>query len=585
VSVAWNLNARTLLASVLVTAAVGGLAVVGTPQAGASDPTADPYAAVAYQHDPAHDGNSADPSFVAPLTKAWSKTLAGTVGYPLIADGRVFVTVAHTPNYGDDVEALSLETGDVLWGPTSIGGTYWAGSIAYDKGQIFAVNFDGSLTAFDAVTGDVNWTSSLGGQWSFTSPPTAVDGTVYVGGAGSGGTLYAVDETSGTTKWTAQVANGDHSSPAVDAGGVYVSYACEQTYRFAFDGSLGWHHSTGCAGGGGRTSVVHGGKLYVRDDAGMAPAVLDAATGSQLGTFVGGPAPAFDERHEVTVSGGVLTVSDLASGDSLWRMPGDNAVTAPLIANGYVIEGSSDGRVEARYVQDGNLAWSGSVGAPLTDPDEHNAGKLVGLAEGDGALAVPAGSTLTVFAPAGNTDVLITGGPANGAIVGPKRVTYRFTSVVPNADYRCTIDAHTAPCSSPVSLIDLEGGTHHFAVAVAYALRGAASRSLRVDDDGPSVRLEAFRSLVTHSASVTARWTVFDDLSGVRAYQLRLRRAHAGSRWSRWSSPAGTTATSASLRLSPDSRLCASVRAQDQVGNWSRWSAEQCVGRASVNQR
>src|SRR3954452_1794463 len=124
---------------------IGATGALWTGTAASADPSvvSDPDASVAYQHDAAHDGDSQDTAFVAPLTKAWSTTLGGTVGYPLIADGRVFVSVAHDPGHGNDVEALSLSTGELLWGPTSIGGTYWSGAIAYDGGQLFAVNFDG----------------------------------------------------------------------------------------------------------------------------------------------------------------------------------------------------------------------------------------------------------------------------------------------------------------------------------------------------------------------------------------------------------------------------------------------------------
>lgn len=196
--------------------------------------------------------------------------------------------------------------------------------------------------------------------------------------------------------------NGDSSSPAVDADGVYVSYACEQAYRFDLAGALVWHHTTDCEGGGGRTPVLHDGRVYIRDDAGKPPAVLDAASGDQVTSYAAGPAPAFDGQHMATVSAGVLTVSDTASGDPLWHA-GADAVTAPLIANGYVIEGRANGLVEARHVQNGELVWSGFAGDVLTPPDEHNALTLTGLAEGDGALVVPAGSTLTVFAPAVDT--------------------------------------------------------------------------------------------------------------------------------------------------------------------------------------
>jgi outer membrane protein assembly factor BamB len=391
------ISAATALVALSATAAN-----LSAPASATAGPV-DPGASVAYQHDAAHDGSSPDSSFFAPLTERWSRKLGGTIGYPVIADGRVFVTVAHSPGYGVDVEALSLSTGAVLWGPMSIGGTYWVGSLAYDTGKVFAINFDGALTAFDAASGAIGWTTKLAGQYAFTSPPTAVNGTVYVGGAGSGGTLYAVDEGTGRTTWTASVANGDHSSPAVDGTGVYVSYACEQTYKFSLAGDLVWHHSTDCSGGGGRTPVLHDGKVYVRDDGSRTPVVLDAASGAQTSTFASTPAPAFAGDRMVTVSGGVLTVSSASSGAPIWHTTQGTDVTAPLIAGGVVIEGLADGTVEARRLEDGLLVWSGQAGAALAAPDEHNAGILTGLAEGDGVLVVPAGPTLTVFEPARDT--------------------------------------------------------------------------------------------------------------------------------------------------------------------------------------
>src|SRR5205823_14393774 len=120
------------------------------------------------------------------------------------------------------------------------------------------------------------WSVKRSGQYAFTSAPTASVGIVYVGGAGSGGTLYAISESAGNVLWTASVQNGDNSSPAVTAKGVYVSYACEQAYDFdPSSGALIWHHATGCEGGGRRTAVKHAGKLYVRVDAGVAPAIQD----------------------------------------------------------------------------------------------------------------------------------------------------------------------------------------------------------------------------------------------------------------------------------------------------------------------
>jgi hypothetical protein len=54
---------------------------------------------------------------------------------------------------------------------------------------------------------------------------------------------------------------------------------------------------------------VAGGDVWVRDDAGTTPSVLDAKTGEVRDTYDAGgssPAPAFDGRQGYFVEGGVL---------------------------------------------------------------------------------------------------------------------------------------------------------------------------------------------------------------------------------------------------------------------------------------
>ena len=211
--------------------------------------------AVALQGNATHDGHIADAGIATPLTQAWAVTLPSIVSYPLIVNGRVFVTTADKTLY-----ALNQATGATLWS-RAVGGSYFWSGIAYDRGQLFVVNGDGLLTAVDPASGSVNWSKQLPGQYSFSSEPTAIDGIVYVGGAGSGGTLYAVREHDGHVLWTRSVANGDHSSPAVSGDAVFVSYACHRSYAFhRVTGDLLWDYSTGCSGGGGRTPVVANGQ-------------------------------------------------------------------------------------------------------------------------------------------------------------------------------------------------------------------------------------------------------------------------------------------------------------------------------------
>jgi outer membrane protein assembly factor BamB len=368
--------------------------------------TTTPVAAVAFQSDAAHDGHVADRSFSPPLTELWSADLGGTVFYPVIAGNEIFIDSGN-PNglYGTDVEARSLTTGQLMWGPVSIGGSFGFGSLAYDRGRLFALNGDGVLTAFDPASGAVQWPKQLPGQYSFTAAPTAYHGTVYISGAGSAGTVYAVDEADGTVKWSQPVENGDESSPAVNHNGVFVAYACEQAYSFTLTGLLRWHHSTRCEGGGGRTGVLHHGHYYVRDNnTSMSPKVLTQANGSVTGHFTSNDPPAFSRSTMITLtydstrSGATLTATNITTGKRMWRNSSKTWMLAPLIVNGYVVDGAADGTVNVLNKSTGAIIWSGDAGSQIQGPNEGAAVGLAGLAESEGTLVVPAGTTLTVFA-------------------------------------------------------------------------------------------------------------------------------------------------------------------------------------------
>jgi outer membrane protein assembly factor BamB len=358
---------------------------------------------VTWQNNTAHDGFDPASPLVTPLTLKWSRDLSASgvmsISYPLIAQGLVFVTTTTKNNYGTTLMALDEHSGATVWS-TAISGTYYFGNAAYDSGKVFVVNFDGLMKAFDAATGNLLWSVSLPGQYAFTSPPTAANGIVFTGGAGSGGTVYAVDETNGAVLWTMPVENGDHSSPAVVLGSVFVSYACPQSYAFdATNGQQLWHHDSCCAGGGGKTPVVHAGQVYVRDDfcdqtSGL---VLDAATGTVTGGFDSDRPPAFVGNLAVYLQSGTLRGVDLPSGQVLWSFAGDGGLqSAPVIVNQTIYIGSSSGTLYGLNTS-GQQIWSTQVGAAIPAPDEQNALLTTGLGAGDGFLIVPTDSVLVAY--------------------------------------------------------------------------------------------------------------------------------------------------------------------------------------------
>jgi outer membrane protein assembly factor BamB len=393
---------RLSVTLILVIAVVAAVSTLVTPAGATSTPPDAPAgSASAYQLNAAHDGHSTD-HLALPLARLWSRDFGARVSYPVMVSGRAFVTTATVGGaHGSDLWALRARDGAALWGPISLGGTYYLSMLTADSANVYALNDAGDLSAFDQATGTPIWHVRLGGQWMFTSPPTVHGGVVYTAGAGSGGTLYAVDAATGALQWTAAVSNGDHSSPAVTDDGVYVSYACEVTYRFnPAGGARQWIHTTGCSGGGGRTPVVHGDRVYVRDDAGQSPVILSTADGTATGAFSSTTAPAFSDDRMFTVAAGTMRAIDVATGTVEWSQAGDgNLVTAPLVVGSAVIAASSSGKVFLFDTTTGALLWSGETESAIQPPDEHNVQPLVGLAESGGVLLVPASNQLVAYAP------------------------------------------------------------------------------------------------------------------------------------------------------------------------------------------
>ena len=143
---------------------------------------------VTYQVNPQHAGALDSDGLTPPLGIRWAWNLGGPSSYPVVAAGKVFVTSRDLGNqsYGTTLYAFDQRTGAIVWS-RPISGTYWWSASAYDAGKLFVVNFDGVLRAFDAATGAALWGRQMPGQYAFSAPPTAYNGVVYLGGAGSGG--------------------------------------------------------------------------------------------------------------------------------------------------------------------------------------------------------------------------------------------------------------------------------------------------------------------------------------------------------------------------------------------------------------
>ena len=131
---------------------------------------------------------------------------------PVVSDG-----VLYTITGNDDVFAISIDTGEVLWeykanlDPANVAVCCgWVSrGVGIGEGKVFVGQLDNKLLALDQKTGKVLWSvqseTLKDGGYSITAAPLYYDGMVIVGHAGSEmairGRLKAFDAKTGKLRW------------------------------------------------------------------------------------------------------------------------------------------------------------------------------------------------------------------------------------------------------------------------------------------------------------------------------------------------------------------------------------------------
>ena len=221
---------------------------------------------------------------VAQLKGVWRTRLRGSgaapqysgFAQPLVADG-----VAYVSTGANDVFALSIDTGEILWqyaanvgsNVTSVCCGWNNKGVALSEDKVFIGQLDGKLVALDRATGKVAW-SIQAERWeenfSITSAPVYFDGLVITGFAGGDkgtrGRVKAYDATDGRLVWTFYTIPGPgepgHDTwPKGSDAWKYGGAAVWQTP--AIDPELGLvYFSTGNAGPDYNGAVRPGDNLY-----------------------------------------------------------------------------------------------------------------------------------------------------------------------------------------------------------------------------------------------------------------------------------------------------------------------------------
>ncbi|MEU7833446.1 PQQ-binding-like beta-propeller repeat protein [Nonomuraea sp. NPDC049129] len=267
----------------------------------------------------------------------------------VIQAGGVYAGVGFT-----HVIALDAATGKQRWRfrvPGSLGNVAVAAGTVYVSSQEGRVGSEqGLLSALDAKTGALRWRSRLGAANSIPAGYlTATKEAVF---AVTGARVVALDPATGKARWRAGFGDLVRYDPIMIGGTVYLGDLAGRTYALdTASGQERWRLTT--AGDSGLWSVTESrGTVYI---GGQDLHALDPETGQERWRR---PLTAKVSVHGDTVfardEGGMLHALDAATGAPRWRFQtGGHFQTLPVVADGLVYVGSSNGNLYALRATDG----------------------------------------------------------------------------------------------------------------------------------------------------------------------------------------------------------------------------------------
>ncbi|MBF8999129.1 MULTISPECIES: outer membrane protein assembly factor BamB [Vibrio] len=304
-----------------------------------------------------------------------------------------------TPNYNYDkvfvadrdglVKALDPKTGDTLWETDLEGDTSarLSGGIAAAYGQIYIGSENGRVIALDEKTGKQVWSQPVDGEVLAT--PATDSNLVLVNT--SRGTLIALDQKTGKQEWVINTEvptltlRGD-SQPVAFSGGVFWGTPSGRLAAAVVErGQLIWQHPIGKPKGATEidrlvdvdsSPLLVGSTLYTVGYNGQLVA-MDLRSGNPIWkrNYSSSENIATDGSSIFLVTDNDhLVAVDARSGTELWKNNKleNRLVTAPVMINGYVVVGDSQGylywidRETGKFVAEQNIDSSGLAISPIT---------------------------------------------------------------------------------------------------------------------------------------------------------------------------------------------------------------------------
>lgn len=342
-----------------------------------------------------------------PASPLWSKALRGSLSYPLMADGKIFVLALPWDSNGDSrlrLHALDAVTGADAWqSPAVLSSFHRAGQFALEGQRLVVVTGDCLAIAIDARSGNRLWTVDLGQTlphvWQCDAPPTIRNGIAYLSMSGVAVTVAALDMTDGSVLWSRRVSLSGGAPPTVTDAAVYLG-SLQQGYKIdALSGVVQWRHSGLGSGGGASINALKDGRLYLDEpeSATTDSVVLDAGGGAILGRFASFLAPAVNEEFLFTSQLSSVSALRVVDRQLVWTASAATFLAAPpIVAGGALLLPLTNGEVEWRDSATGLLWWR------LTSPGSGlSTGGIQlrpGIAVGQERLVVPMSNLLAVYA-------------------------------------------------------------------------------------------------------------------------------------------------------------------------------------------
>lgn len=257
---------------------------------------------------------------------------------PLFATAAVAQGVVCVGGNGT-IYGIDAATGKPKW--TQPSGNFFQSRAATDGKAFYLGGWDNMLYCLDAVSGTPVWKVNIGRSFYFSpaiASPTVVNGRVFV--CSNDGVLHCRDAQTGDEKWFAHAPEKDdvlgYSSPEVVGLSVYVGGLGSNGTVYAFDvatGKLQWHSPTGQTIYDSSPKAAPDGKSLAIMGVRGKVSVLDCGTGRRLWGYELGPGnifstPEYDGRivYTVTMANDVQAVNGPGVGAPAVRTSRKSAV-------------------------------------------------------------------------------------------------------------------------------------------------------------------------------------------------------------------------------------------------------------------